>query len=176
MKRLLCALLAVGLAAHAETVELLDGTKMTAKLVHYYDGVFTFEVAGQTTKVPQEKIRSIVFELPQPRAEFGTPKKTFDQWQAAFKARDFKRMIECYALMYQGMAAKQFESLTAEQKAEMWKQAATLDLKWESVEIKGEQAAAKIQAKGEKAKFGGLNFVRENGEWKMTPIPFGGSE
>src|SRR6185436_1930244 len=37
---------AVGLlatTAHAEVIELLDKTKMTGKVIHYYDGVYTIE-------------------------------------------------------------------------------------------------------------------------------------
>ena len=62
-------------AAHAEVVELLDKTKLNAKIIHYYDGVYTVEVAGQTQKIPKEKIRSIGFQLPPARAEFSTPEK-----------------------------------------------------------------------------------------------------
>ena len=53
----------LGLAspARAEVVELLDKTKLNAKIVHFYDGVYTVEVAGQTQKIPKEKIRSIGF-------------------------------------------------------------------------------------------------------------------
>ena len=56
--------------AHAEVIELLDKTKLNAKIIHFYDGVFTVEVAGQTQKVPREKIRSIGFSLPPSRPEF----------------------------------------------------------------------------------------------------------
>ena len=55
-------------AARAEVFELLDKTKMSGKLVHYYDGVFSVETQGQTVKVPKEKIKSISFQLPPARA------------------------------------------------------------------------------------------------------------
>ena len=36
--------------AHAEVIELLDKTKMNAKIVHYYDGVYSVESQGSTVK------------------------------------------------------------------------------------------------------------------------------
>ena len=56
-----------GAGAARETVELVDKTKLNAKIIHYYDGVYTVETNGQTMKLPKEKIRSISFQLP-PRA------------------------------------------------------------------------------------------------------------
>ena len=171
-----CALVALAMAlaapAGADVVQLLDGTKMNAKLVHYYDGLFTFEVGGKPVKVPRSKIRSMTLELPAPCALFATPEKTFNCWLTAMVVKDFQTMNECYALMYQGMAARQFESLTDKEKESMWQQALAMKLTWGSVEIKGDQAIATVSAlrDGERDK-GHLSFVRENGEWKMTPGP-----
>src|SRR5262245_2429215 len=86
MKKTLSAALvaAVGLlagTARAEVIELLDKTKMNGKVIHYYDGVYTIEAGGQTMKLPKEKIKSISFTLPAPRAEFSTPEKTFERWR-----------------------------------------------------------------------------------------------
>src|SRR5512140_2806732 len=66
--------------ANAEIIEFLDKTKMNAKIVHYYDGVYSVESQGSTVKVPREKIKSITFQLPAPRPEFSTPEKTFERW------------------------------------------------------------------------------------------------
>jgi hypothetical protein len=77
------ALLAASLPAHAEIIELIDKTKMTAKIVHYYDGVYTVEAQGQPVKMPKEKIKSITFQMPAPRPEFSTPEKTFERWRKA---------------------------------------------------------------------------------------------
>ena len=49
--------------ARAEIIELVDKTKMNAKIVHFYDGVYTVEANGQTVKLPRDKIRSISFQL-----------------------------------------------------------------------------------------------------------------
>jgi len=66
-------------AAHAEVIELLDKTKLNAKIIHFYDGVFTVEVAGQTQKVPREKVRSIGFSLPPARPELPAPDHQFQR-------------------------------------------------------------------------------------------------
>ena len=97
------ALLAAG--ARAETIELVDKTKLNAKIIHYYDGVYTVEANGQTMKLPKEKIRSISFQLPPARPEFSTPEKTFERWRKALVEGAGEKAIDCYALMYQGMLA-----------------------------------------------------------------------
>ncbi len=94
-------------AVRAETIELVDKTKLNAKIVHYYDGVYTVETNGQTMKLPKEKIRSISFQLPPPRPEFSTPEKTFERWRKALVEGAGEKAIDCYALMYQGMLAAQ---------------------------------------------------------------------
>src|SRR5262245_63025203 len=83
-------------AARAEVIELLDKTKMNGKIVHYYDGVYTIEAGGNAIKIPREKIRSITFQLPPPRAEFSTAEKTFDRWKKALQEGDMAKMIDCY--------------------------------------------------------------------------------
>ena len=98
-------LFAAARPARAEVIELIDKTKMNAKIVHYYDGVYTVETQGNTVKLPKDKIKSITFQLPAPRAEFSTPEKTFDRWRKALSDGDLEKAIDCYALMYQGMLA-----------------------------------------------------------------------
>src|SRR3954471_9069978 len=96
-------------AAVSEVIELLDKTKMNGKVIHYYDGVYTIEAGGQTMKLPREKIKSISFTLPPPRAEFSSPEKTFERWRKALTDGAMDKAIDCYALVYQGMLAKQME-------------------------------------------------------------------
>ena len=95
--------------ARAEVIELLDKTKMNGKVIHFYDGVYTIEAGGQTMKLPKDKIKSISFTLPAPRAEFSTPEKTFDRWRKSLTDGTMDKAIDCYALVYQGMLAKQME-------------------------------------------------------------------
>ncbi|MEO5767989.1 MAG: hypothetical protein ABIS92_06525, partial [Polyangia bacterium] len=103
----LSVVLGAGLTAvaHAEVIELLDKTKLNAKIIHYYDGVYTVEAAGQTQKIPRDKIRSIGFALPPARPEFSTPEKTFERWRKGLVEGAMDRVIDCYALMYQGLLA-----------------------------------------------------------------------
>jgi hypothetical protein len=164
----------VGLAAsarpaRAEIVELLDKTKLNAKIIHYYDGVYTVEVAGQTQKIPREKIRSIGFSLPPARAEFSTPEKTFDRWRKALTEGAMDRVIDCYALMYQGLLASQMgQANDAVKKMQKEIEGTKFELKGSST--KGETATLKVlRQKGEDSDTGEIAFVRENGEWKMLP-------
>ena len=60
-------------------------------------------------KLPKDKIKSISFTLPAPRPEFSTPEKTFDRWRKALTDGSMDKAIDCYALVYQGMLAKQME-------------------------------------------------------------------
>jgi len=93
--------------AHAEVIELIDKTKISGTVLHYYDGVYSIQTGETTVKVPKEKIRAITFELPKPRAEFSTARKTFDRWRKALEKGNLDQVIDCYALMYQGFLAAQ---------------------------------------------------------------------
>jgi hypothetical protein len=162
--------LALGAApARAEVIELLDKTKLNAKIVHFYDGVYTVDVAGQTQKIPREKIRSISFQLPPPRAEFSTPEKTFERWRKALTEGAMERVIDCYALMYQGMLASQVGQ-AADAVKKMQKEVEGTKFQIKGSQVKGESATLKVQRqKGEDSDTGEIAFVRENGEWKMLP-------
>jgi hypothetical protein len=161
--------LMVGGTVRAEVIELLDKTKLNGKIVHYYDGVYSIETGGNTVKIPREKIKSIAFQLPAPRPEYSTAEKTFDRWKKALQDGDLERMIECYALMYQGFLASQMsqgnEGLKKIQKElEGWK----FEVKGSTA--KGETASLKVlRKKGEESDTGEIGFIKENGEWKMLP-------
>jgi hypothetical protein len=158
-------------SARAEVIELLDKTKMTAKIVHYYDGVYTVEANGQTVKLPKDKIRSISFQLPPARAEYSTPEKTFERWRKALTEGAVERAIECYALVYQGMLAKQMGLGEAEGGIKkMQKEIEGTKFQIKGSSTKGESATLKVlRQKGDESDTGEIAFVRENGEWKMLP-------
>jgi hypothetical protein len=165
--------LVIGGSARAEVIELVDKTKMNAKIIHYYDGVYTVEANGQTVKLPREKIRSVSFQLPPARPEFSTPEKTFERWRKALTEGAVDRVIDCYALMYQGMLATQM-GLGGQQQAEgvkkMQKEVEGTKFQIKGSSIKGETASLKVQRqKGDDSDTGEIAFVRENGEWKMLP-------
>ena len=155
--------------ARAEVIELIDKTKLNAKIIHYFDGVYTVEAAGQTQKVPREKIRSISFTLPPARPEFSTPEKTFERWRKALTEGATDRVIDCYALMYQGLLASQIgQAGDAMKKMQKEVEGTKFQLKGSST--KGDTATLKVQRqKGDDSDTGEVAFIRENGEWKMLP-------
>lgn len=168
------ATLAAAGLARAEVIELLDKTKMTAKIIHYFDGVYTVEANGQTMKLPKEKIRSVSFQLPPARAEFSTPEKTFERWRKALNEGAMDKVIDCYALMYQGMLANQMGLGQAGQGADgmkkMQKEIEGTKFQIKGSSTKGDTATLKVQRqKGDDSDTGDIAFVKENGEWKMLP-------
>jgi hypothetical protein len=178
-KRLLGALAAFALGtgllagfglgkARAETVELVDKTKLNAKIIHYYDGVYTIEANGQTMKLPKEKIKSISFQLPPARPEFSTPEKTFERWRKALAEGAAEKAIDCYALIYQGMAAAQMGlDQGGMKKAQKEFEGTKFQIK--ESKTKGDTATLKVlRQKGDESDTGDIPFVRENGEWKMV--------
>jgi hypothetical protein len=165
---------AVGLlagTARAEVIELLDKTKMNGKVIHFYDGVYTIEAGGQTMKLPKDKIKSISFTLPAPRPEFSTPEKTFDRWRKALTDGSMDKAIDCYALVYQGMLAKQMELGEAKGGIkQMRKEIEGTKFQIKGASTKGDSATLKVlRQKGDESDTGEIAFVRENGEWKMLP-------
>ena len=158
--------------ARAEVIELVDKTKMNAKIIHFYDGVYTLETNGQTVKMPKEKIHTITFALPPARTEFSTPEKTFDRWRKALAEGAVEKVIDCYALMYQGMLATQMgvgtQNTDGVKKMQKELEGTKFQIKGSST--KGETASLKVQRqKGDDSDTGEIAFVRENGEWKMLP-------
>jgi hypothetical protein len=156
-------------AARAEVIELVDKTKINAKILHYYDGVYSVETQGNTMKIPREKIRSISFQLPPPRSEFSSAEKTFDRWRKALVDGDMEKAIDCYALMYQGMLASHLGQASDGIK-QMKKEIETTKFTVKGSSVKGDTATLKVlRQKGEDSETGEIAFVRENGEWKMLP-------
>jgi hypothetical protein len=163
--------LALAAPARGEVIELLDKTKMSGKIIHYYDGVYTVETNNQTIKLPREKIRSISFQLPAARPEFSTPEKTFDRWRKAMTEGAAERLVDCYALMYQGVLATQM-GLGKESDGfkKMQKEVEGTKFEIKGSSTKGETAMLKVlRQKGEETETGEIAFVKENGEWKMLP-------
>src|SRR3954447_17103723 len=176
MKLGISAALALSIAvgagtARAEVIELLDKTKMNGKVIHYYDGVYTVEAGGQTMKLPREKIKSISFTLPVPRAEFSTPEKTFDRWRKALGDGAMDKAIDCYALVYQGMLAKQMELGEAKGGIkQMRKEIEGTKFQIKGTATKGDSATLKVlPQKADESDAGEVAYVRETAEWSMLP-------
>jgi len=160
--------------ARAEIIELLDKTKMSGKIIHFYDGVYSIEAGGQTVKVPREKIRSITFQLPPARAEFSTPEKTFERWRKSLQDGALEKVVDCYALVYQGLLAAQMGLGQAQGAGDglkkMQKEIEVTKFQIKGSSTKGETATLKVQRqKGDDTDTGEIAFVKENGEWKMLP-------
>ena len=166
----LTALLCAAAPARAEVIQLLDNTQVAGKILHYYDGVFQVETAGGTrVDVPRDKIKQITFKLPPPRAEFATPEKTFFRWNEVIGKGDIAKLVDCYALMYQGLLASQVgQANDAVKKMQKEIEGTKFQIKGSST--KGESATLKVaRQKGDDSETGEIAFVRENGEWKMLP-------
>lgn len=166
---LLAALLTPAFA-RAEVIQLLDNTQVSGKILHYYDGVFQIETsAGQKLDLPTTKIKSITFALPKPRAELSTPEKTFNRYKDALQKGDMNKVIDSYALMYQGMLAQQIERGGDELK-KMQKEVEGMKFEIKGSKISGSTATLKVQRqKGDDVETAEIRLVLENGEWKMTP-------
>jgi hypothetical protein len=167
---LIVATLALATPARAEVIQLLDNTQLNAKILHYYDGTFAVETAdGHKLELPTTKIKSITFKLPPARAEFSTPEKTFARYKDALLKNDFPKVIDCYALMYQGMLAAQMNQSGDELK-KMQKEVEGMKFEIKASKISGASATLKVQrSKGEDVETAEIHLVLENGEWKMTP-------
>jgi hypothetical protein len=163
------AVVATALPASAEVIQLVDKTKMNAKIIHYYDGVYSVETQGGTIKIPKEKIRSITFQMPAPRAEFSTPEKTFERWRKALAEGSLDKVVDCYALMFQGMLAMQLNQVSDGLK-KMQKEIEGTKFTLKGASIKGDNATLKVtRQKGDDQETVDIPFVHENNEWKMLP-------
>lgn len=172
----LAALIASGsLAPHVaraeEVIEMLDKTKVAGDIVHYFDGVFTVRTGGNTIKVPKDKVRSISYKLPPARPELSTPQKTFQRWQKALESGDLDTVIDSYALMYQGLLASQVGGSSDDLK-KMKDELKGASFNVKSSSQKGDTSTLKVELKkDDSATTADIGFVRENGEWKMLPMP-----
>jgi hypothetical protein len=165
---LYCILIAV--PAHAEVFQLLDDTKVSGKILHFYDGQFEIELtSGQKVELPTNKIKSITFKLPPPRAEFSTPEKTFIRYKDALLKSDMSKVIECYALMYQGVMSQQIGQASAEELKKMQKEVEGTRFEIKGSKVSGSSATLKVlRQKGDESETADVRLILENGEWKMA--------
>lgn len=156
--------------AAAEVVQLLDNTKISGKIVHFYEGVFALQTAtGETIELPVAKIKQINFALPAPRAELSTPEKTFNRYKDALLKGELAKVVDCYALMYQGVLSQQLEHSDEDFK-KMQKETQSMKFEIKNTQVSGDTAVLKIQrTAGNDVETNDIRLVRENGEWKMTP-------
>ena len=157
-------------SARAEVFQLLDNTQLSAKLLHYYEGVFHVELAsGQKVELPLAKVKSVTFKLPPARAEFSTPEKTFNRYKDSLLKGDMNKVIDCYALMYQGMMSAQLQQSGGDDLKKMQKEIEGTKFEVKGSKITGNQATLKVQrTHGDDIETSDVKVVLENGEWKMT--------
>jgi len=107
--------------------------------------------------------------MPAPKPEFSTPEKTFERWRKALGEGNVEKVIECYALMFQGMLAMQVGQVSDGLK-KMKKEIEGTKFTLKGSSIKGDHATLKVhRQKGEDSETVDIPFVRENREWKMLP-------
>lgn len=163
-------LLLAGAAAHAETVTLVDGTKLTGEVLHSYHGEYTIKTAQGEVTVDKAKIKSISFEAPVARAIYSSPEKTLESWRSATATADEKGMIEAYALMYQGMVSKEMGDMDFKSKSSLVADVSKTKFTIKDRKVEKDRATLTVdQEKDGETRSGEIRFVLENGEWKMTP-------
>jgi hypothetical protein len=78
-------------------------------------------------------------------------------------------VIDCYALMYQGMLASQIGQ-AGDELSKMQKEVQGMKFEIKGSKVSGQTATLKVQrSKGEDVETAEVRLVLENGEWKMTP-------
>ena len=164
------ALFALAQPARAEVIQLIDNTQVSGKIVHFYDGTFAVETSdGQKVELPTAKIKAITFKLPPARAEFSSPEKTFSRYKDALLKNDMTRVIDCYALMYQGLMSAQIGQASSDELKKMQKEVEGTKFEIKGSKITGQTATIKVQrTKGDDTETAEVKLVLENGEWKMT--------
>ncbi len=157
-------------AAHAETITLMDGTKLTGDILHSYKGEYTVKTAQGELTLDKSKIKSIAFEAPVARAIYSTPEKTLDAWRSATMNADDRGMIDAYAMMYQGMVSQEMGGMDFKAKSSLVADVGKTKFTVKERKVEKEKAVLTVaQEKDGETRSGDIKFVLENGEWKMTP-------
>jgi hypothetical protein len=154
----------------AETITLVDGTKLSGEVVHTFHGEYTIKTGDGEVVLDKRKIKSISFEAAPAREIYGSPEKTLDAWRSATLSGDERAMLDAYALMYQGVVAQEMDSMDFKSKSQMI--ADVNNTKFTVKDKKLEKTKATLTVEQEKdgeTRTGDIRFVLENGEWKMTP-------
>lgn len=164
------AALSLPALAWAETITLVDGTRLSGEVVHSFRGEYTIKTAEGELVLGKAKIKSIAFEAPVAREIYKTPEKTLEAWRLATLNGDERAMLEAYALMYQGMVAKEMEAMDFKEKSRMIAEVGKTTFIVKDKKIDSSKATLTVeQQKDGEARTGDIRFVLENGEWKMTP-------
>ena len=156
--------------AFAETITLVDGTKLSGEVIHTFRGVYTIDTPQGEVVLDKKKIKSIAFEAPAPREIYGSPEKTLEAWRSAALNGDEAAMLDAYALMYQGVVASEMESMGFKDKSQMIADVSKTKFTVKDRKVGKDKATLTVeQEMNGESRTGDIRFVLENGEWKMTP-------
>ena len=162
--------LAVPAMSLAETITLVDGTKLSGEVIHTFRGEYTIKTPDGEIVLEKRKIKSISFEAPAAREIYGSPEKTLEAWRTATLGGDERAMLDAYALMYQGMVAQEMDQMDFKEKSKMIADVTNTKFTVKDKKIEKTKATLTVeQTKDGEARTGDIRFVLENGEWKMTP-------
>lgn len=157
-------------ALRAETLVLVDGSKIAGEIVHSFRGAYTVKTAEGEIVLDRTKIKRIDFDAPPARAVYGSPEKTLTAWRTAAAEGNEGEMVEAYALMFQGMVAREMESMDFRERSRMATDVAATTFTVKDKKVEGTKAVLTVdQQKDGETRSGEIRFVLENGEWKMTP-------
>ena len=124
----------------------------------------------QPTLTKADLIEEVLRVTELPRKESETIVETiFESIIDALQKGDMAKVIDSYALMYQGMLAQQIERGGDELK-KMQKEVEGMKFEIKGSKVSGNSATLKVQRqKGDDVETAEIRLVLENGEWKMTP-------
>lgn len=170
MKAAALFLFLVPALASAETITLVDGTKLSGEIIHTFRGEYTIKTPDGEIVLEKRKIKSISFEAAPAREIYGTPEKTLETWRSATLSGDERAMLDAYALMYQGMVAQEMDQMDFKEKSQMIADVSRTKFTVKDKKVEKTKATLTVeQEKDGESRTGDIRFVLENGEWKMTP-------
>ena len=160
-----------GVAEADQVVQLVDGTKITGTILHYYEGLLTVRLPdGKRMRLPEGKVKRVDFKLKQARSALSTPEKAFSRLRKAALKGDLRTYVDAHATYYQTLLNHQVAIISPLKfTRQLRKQWGSAQLEVVGTKRKGALATLKVRRKkGERSDVGELHFVRENGEWKMV--------
>lgn len=101
---------------------------------------------------------------------FSTPLNTFKTWKNAAGHGRIEEIVRCYSQSFQEMIYESLKNMTEEQVDAMVRETRSTEFRIERIVFKGKMAFARVARK--RADFNDedvLNFVKENGLWKLIP-------
>lgn len=183
-------------SAMAETIYLKDGTFFEGNVIHYYENTLHVVLAsGDSLILNRSELDKISFSGAVPAADakpteksatttvaakgkndsakksvFASPKQTFEVWKRALTKGDFEAMAGCFIESAQPLMLQKLREIPDEQRSQMVNDANKTDYKLSRPKIDGDRATMNVtRLLNKNSQVEELNFVRENGDWKLVP-------